>query len=42
MKGHSGIYRNEQADRLVYLDSKNPNIKLILPECKNTIKNYFK
>ncbi|CAG8765093.1 6388_t:CDS:1, partial [Racocetra persica] len=32
VKGHSGIYRNEQADRLAYLGSKNPAIELTLPE----------
>ncbi|CAG8655789.1 22136_t:CDS:2 [Racocetra persica] len=42
MKGYSGIYGNEQANRLAYLDSKKPDVELILPERKNTIKDYFK
>ncbi|CAG8843171.1 7585_t:CDS:2, partial [Racocetra persica] len=32
--GHSGIYGNEQADKLAYLNSKNPDVKLNLPECE--------
>ncbi|CAG8455410.1 6894_t:CDS:2 [Cetraspora pellucida] len=42
VKGHSNIYENEQTDRLTYLGSKNPDVELILPERKNTIKDYFK
>ncbi|CAG8714756.1 8189_t:CDS:2, partial [Racocetra persica] len=32
VKEHSGIYGNEQADRLAYLGSKKPDVELILPE----------
>ncbi|CAG8726776.1 18068_t:CDS:1, partial [Cetraspora pellucida] len=34
VKGHSGVYENEQADRLAYLGSKNSDIKLVIPEPK--------
>ncbi|CAG8646193.1 8553_t:CDS:2 [Scutellospora calospora] len=42
VRGHSGIYENEKADRFAYLGSQKSHIELILPERKGTIKNYFK
>ena len=42
VKGHSGVYENDQADRLAYLGSQKPFVKLIIPERKRTIKDYFK
>ncbi|CAG8820208.1 26170_t:CDS:2, partial [Racocetra persica] len=41
VKGYSGIYRNEQANKLAYLGLKKPNVKLNLPEHKNTIKGHI-
>ncbi|CAG8481063.1 10314_t:CDS:1 [Scutellospora calospora] len=42
VKGHSGIYENEQADRFAYLESQKSHVKLSFAKRKGTIKDYFK
>ncbi|CAG8829549.1 10668_t:CDS:2, partial [Gigaspora margarita] len=43
VRGHSGIYENEQADRLAYLDSQKTDIKEFnFSKRKQTIKEFFK
>ncbi|CAG8827371.1 7270_t:CDS:1, partial [Gigaspora margarita] len=43
VRGHSGVYENEQADRLAYLGSQKTDVKEFnFPKCKQTIKEFFK